>query len=60
MERIASEVRKILAEPETRDWLVEQRATNPSGNTPAEFAALIAADHKRWAEIIKAANISSD
>jgi tripartite-type tricarboxylate transporter receptor subunit TctC len=32
----------------------------PVGNTPAEFAAVIANDYKRWAEIIKAANIVSD
>jgi tripartite-type tricarboxylate transporter receptor subunit TctC len=59
VERIASEVRKILAEPETRDWLVSN-GYEPSGNTPAEFAALIAADYKRWSDIIKAANISTD
>lgn len=59
VERVASEVRKIIAEPETRDWLVAN-GYEPSGNTPEEFAALIAADHKRWSEIIKAANISSD
>jgi tripartite-type tricarboxylate transporter receptor subunit TctC len=59
VQRVASEVRKILAEPETREWLVST-GYEPTGNTPAEFAALIAADHKRWAEIIKASNISSD
>jgi tripartite-type tricarboxylate transporter receptor subunit TctC len=59
VERISSEVRKIIAEPATREWLVNN-GYEPSGNTPAEFAALIAADHKRWAEIIKATNISSD
>jgi tripartite-type tricarboxylate transporter receptor subunit TctC len=59
VERIASEVRKIIAAPETQAWLVSN-GYEPTGNTPAEFAALIAADHKRWAEIIKASNISSD
>lgn len=59
VERISSEVRKIIAEPATREWLVNN-GYEPSGNTPAEFAALIAADHKRWGDIIKASNISSD
>jgi tripartite-type tricarboxylate transporter receptor subunit TctC len=59
VERIAGEVRKILAEPETREWLVST-GYESAGNTPAEFAALIAADHKRWAEIIKSSKISSD
>jgi tripartite-type tricarboxylate transporter receptor subunit TctC len=59
VDRIASEVKKLIAEPETRDWLVAN-GYEPSGNTPAEFTALIAADYKRWSEIIKAANISTD
>lgn len=59
VERISSEVRKILAEPETRDWLVSV-GYEPTGNTPAEFAVLIAADHKRWSEIIKAGNIVAE
>lgn len=59
VERIASEVRKIIAAPETQEWLVKN-GYEPSGNTPAEFAALIAADYKRWSEIIKGANISTD
>ncbi len=59
VDRIASEVKKLIAEPETRDWLVAN-GYEPSGNTPAEFTALIAADYKRWSEIIKAANISAD
>ena len=59
VDRIASEVKKILAEPETRDWLASV-GYEPVGNTPAEFAMLIAADHKRWSEIIKAAKITSD
>lgn len=59
VDRIASEVKKILAEPATREWLVTT-GYEPTGNTPAEFAALIAADYKRWSEIIKAANIKAD
>lgn len=59
VERISSEVRSILAEPETNDWLVSM-GYEPTGNTPADFAALIAADHARWVEVIKAANISAD
>ena len=59
VERISSEVRKILAEPETRDWLVST-GYEPIGNTPADFAVLIAADHKRWSEIIKAGNIVAE
>lgn len=59
VDRIASEVKKILAEPETRDWLASV-GYEPVGNTPAEFRTLIAADYKRWSEIIKAANIKPD
>ncbi len=59
VDRIASEVHKILAQPDTRARL-ESLGYEPVGNTPAEFATLVAAEHKRWGAIIRAANISSD
>ena len=59
VERIASEVRKILAQPDTRERL-ESLGYEPVGNTPAEFAALVADEHKRWEAIIRAANITAE
>lgn len=35
-----------------------QEGAKPVGDTPADFGKFIAAEHKRWGEIIKAANLS--
>lgn len=35
-----------------------QEGAKPIGDTPAEFGKFIATEHKRWGEIIKAANLS--
>ena len=58
-ERIASEVAKILALADTRARL-ETLGYEPVGNTPAQMAVVMAAEKKRWTEIIKAANITAD
>jgi len=46
-----------INEPAVRKRLAQEGA-KPIGNTPAEFGAFMAAEHKRWGEIIKAANLS--
>jgi tripartite-type tricarboxylate transporter receptor subunit TctC len=42
--------------PDARTGL-EAQGANPVGNTPAELAAVIAADTARWAKVIREANI---
>jgi tripartite-type tricarboxylate transporter receptor subunit TctC len=42
--------------PDVKTALAEQGA-KPVGNSPAELAAVIAADTARWAKVIKDANI---
>jgi len=37
---------------------LSQEGAKPIGNTAAEFGTFIAAEHKRWGEIVKAANLS--
>ena len=59
IERVAGETIKILALGETKARL-ETLGYDPSGPTPAQFAKLMVAEQKRWAEIIKAAGITSD
>lgn len=46
-----------INEPAVRKRLAQEGA-KPIGNTPAEFGTFMAAEHKRWGEIIKAANLS--
>jgi tripartite-type tricarboxylate transporter receptor subunit TctC len=57
--RIQQEVAKSLATPAIKDKLQAQGAI-PSGNTPAQFAALIEAEHKKWAEVVKASGAKVD
>ena len=50
--RIQQEVRKALGTPELKDKLLAQGAI-PSGNTPAQFAAHIDAELKKWQPVVK-------
>jgi tripartite-type tricarboxylate transporter receptor subunit TctC len=59
IEKIAKDVREIVTSPDVRDQLIAQGAT-PVGASPAEFAALIESDRKRYAQIIRDRNISAD
>jgi tripartite-type tricarboxylate transporter receptor subunit TctC len=54
--KLNAELRRSLALPDVRDKLAEQGIYVES-STPSEFTRLIAADQKRWAAVIKAANI---
>lgn len=47
---------KAFAEPETKRILVDQGGIIV-GNTPEEFAAYIAAESKKWGEVVRLANI---
>jgi tripartite-type tricarboxylate transporter receptor subunit TctC len=57
--RIQQEVAKALGSPEIKERLVAQGAI-PSGNTPVQFAALIEAEHKKWADVVKASGAKVD
>lgn len=57
--RIQQEVAKSLASPAMKERLVAQGAI-PGGNTPAEFARHIDAEHKKWAQVVKASGAKVD
>lgn len=54
--KLNAELRRSLALPEVRDKLAEQGIYAESSSA-ADFTKLIASDQKRWAAVIKAANI---
>ena len=57
--RLQQETAKALASPALKERLQAQGAV-PSGNTPAEFARLIEAESKKWAQVVKASGAKVD
>ena len=57
--RIQQELAKALALPAVKERLVTQGAI-PSGNTPAEFTAFIAAETTKWAQVVKVSGAKVD
>jgi tripartite-type tricarboxylate transporter receptor subunit TctC len=57
--KLNAELRRSLNLPDVKDKLAEQGIFVETG-TPEEFDKLIAADQKRWAEVIKNANIQPE
>jgi tripartite-type tricarboxylate transporter receptor subunit TctC len=59
VEKVARDVREVVQLADVREAFLQQGAT-PVGGTPAEFAALIDDDRKRYAAIIRERNITAD
>jgi tripartite-type tricarboxylate transporter receptor subunit TctC len=55
--KIAADVKAVIDDPATRQALEQQGAT-PHSSTPAQLAALVDADRKRYTKIITDKNIS--
>ena len=59
IDRLNREIVKVVRSPEFGQVMTSEGAT-PVGNTPAEFDAVIRADVKKWAKVIKDAGIRPD
>jgi tripartite-type tricarboxylate transporter receptor subunit TctC len=57
--RLQQETAKALASPELKARLEAQGAI-PGGNTPAQFARMIDAETRKWAEVVKASGAKVD
>jgi tripartite-type tricarboxylate transporter receptor subunit TctC len=59
VDRLNAELNKAIANPEARKRLTELAAT-PEPGTPQQFRAHIAAETKRWQEVVKASGAKAD
>jgi len=59
VQRIQQETAKALATPAVKERLLAQGAL-PGGNTPADFARHIDAEHRKWAAVVKASGAKVD
>ena len=59
IERLHREIVKIVRSPEFAQNLINEGAT-AVGNTPAEFDAVIRADLKKWAAVVREAGIKGE
>ncbi len=57
--RIQQETAKALATPAVKERMLAQGAI-PGGNTPAEFARHIQAEHAKWARVVQASGAKVD
>ncbi|RAI39456.1 Bug family tripartite tricarboxylate transporter substrate binding protein [Rhodoplanes roseus] len=56
VDRLAADVKAIFTTPEVQKMLSEVGAV-AAPNTPEEFSAFIAAERKKWQEVVKAAGV---
>jgi len=59
IERISHDLRAALADAKVREQIAAQGA-EPSGGTPAELRALVAAELVKWARVVNAAGIKAE
>ncbi len=57
--RLQQETAKALATPALKERLLSQGAI-PSGMTPSQFATYIAAETKKWAQVVKVSGAKVD
>jgi len=59
VERLSRELVRLVAAKEYRD-LLHTQAQEPVSSTPAEFTAFVAADLRKWQQVIRDAKIKAD
>ncbi len=57
--RLSAELLRVLKMPDVRERLAAA-GTEPAGNLPEEYAAMIKTDLAKWAQVIKAAGIKPE
>lgn len=57
--RLSSDVRAVMAEPETREWL-SKRGASVVGDTPEEFRVKLDAEVKRWVQLVQTSGLKTN
>lgn len=62
LRRMNTEVNRIIATPEFREWLVQNQAISPPAapNSPEQFRETLARDVARWAEVVRRSGATVD
>jgi tripartite-type tricarboxylate transporter receptor subunit TctC len=58
--RLRNETNRLLADPDLRERIRNLGGLEPYVMTPEEFAALIRAEHAKYAQVVKAAGAKVD
>jgi tripartite-type tricarboxylate transporter receptor subunit TctC len=59
LQRLNAELVKIVRSPEVSEFLI-QGGTEPSGNSPQEFAALVRQSNEAWGRVIRQIGLKLD
>ncbi len=60
VEKLAAEMRRILAQPDVRTAFVEQQGMTIVASTPTELGAHTRSEIAKWAKVVKATGASAD
>jgi tripartite-type tricarboxylate transporter receptor subunit TctC len=62
LQRMNTEVNRIISSPEFRSWLIDNQAITPptAPNSPEQFRQTLAADLTRWAEVVRLSGATVD
>ena len=59
VDRLSAETNAVLAEPDFKQRVL-QLGLQPRGGTPAEFAAFIVRETRKWSEVIRVAGVKGE
>ena len=60
LERLTAELRRIVAQPDVRERLIQQGGLEPIGGSAEQFAAFLPAEIRRWGALVREAGARVD
>jgi tripartite-type tricarboxylate transporter receptor subunit TctC len=59
VEKLSADANRVMQDPEVKERMFALGA-EPSGNTPAQFAAFIRADQAKWSKLMRERGIAAE